>query len=213
MSMKNIDQRFNYANMYNWTNDLPPDSINAFHTVINYINSKDTSKRKHILEIGTFTGTSAIKLVELIKNADITVIDMWEDYNEVGGTIGTVDMMKDNHIEHIFYQNLEASGLKHLFTVKKGNSFDVLLNLVKDNVTFDVIYVDGSHTLLDSYTDIMLSFKLLRKGGVLIIDDVPFNKGDVLNSPLEAVKYFVQQYQTKINILHNGYRLFVEKLL
>lgn len=211
MTIKNIDQRFDYANMYNWTNDLPDDSINAFLSVINYINTKNVNQRKHILEIGTFAGTSAIKLVELIKNADITVIDMWEDYNEVGGTIGTVDKMKDNHIERIFYQNLEASGLKHLFTIKKGNSFDVLLSLIKDNVFFDVIYVDGSHTLLDSYVDIMLSFELLRKGGVLIIDDVPFNSGDILNSPLEGVRSFVQRNEKRITILHSGFRLFLEK--
>lgn len=212
MSIKHIDRRFDYANMYNWTNDLPKDSIHTFLSVINYINTKDVHKRKHILEIGTFVGTSAIKLVEMITNADITVIDMWEDYNEVGGTIGTVDKIKENHVERIFYQNIETSGLKHLFTIKKGNSFNVLLDLVKDNMQFDVIYVDGSHTLLDSYADIMLSFELLRIGGVLIIDDVPFNKGDVLNSPLEAVKYFVQRNDKRITILYNGYRLFLEKL-
>lgn len=211
MSIKNIDQRFDYANMYNWTNDVPVDSINAFLSVINYINTKNVNQRKHILEIGTFAGTSAIKLVELIKNADITVIDMWEDYNEVGGTIGTVEKITENHIERIFYQNLESSGLKHLFTIKKGNSFDVLLSLIKDNVFFDVIYVDGSHTLLDSYADIMLSFELLQKGGILIIDDVPFNQGDILNSPLEGVRSFVQRNKKRITILHSGYRLFLEK--
>jgi predicted O-methyltransferase YrrM len=212
MSIKNIDQRFNYANMFNWTNDLPANSINDFLAVINYINTKDVTKHKRILEIGTFAGTSAIKLVELIKNADITVVDLWEDYDEVGGTLGTVDKIKENHIERIFYENIETSGLKHLFTVNKGNSFDVLLSLIKENEKFDVIYVDGSHTLLDSYTDIMLSYELLCKGGVLIIDDVPFNRGDVLNSPLEAVKRFVQRYQKRITILHNGYRLFIEKM-
>ena len=87
--MKNIDTRFDYANMYNWTNDLPENSIADFFAVIDYINK--TQKPKKILEIGTFAGTSAIKLVELIKNADITVIDMWEDYNESGGVEGTVD--------------------------------------------------------------------------------------------------------------------------
>ena len=209
--MKNIDTRFDYANMYNWTNDLPENSINDFLSVIDYVNQKKEEKKK-ILEIGTFAGTSAIKLVELIKNADITVIDMWEDYNESGGVEGTVDKIKENHIEKIFYNNIEKSGLQHLFTVKKGNSFDVLLDLNKNNSKFDVIYVDGSHTLLDSYTDILLSFELLEKGGVLIIDDVPFNKGDIMNSPLEGVKYFVEKYGTRIRILKNGYRLFIEKL-
>jgi predicted O-methyltransferase YrrM len=210
--MKNIDTRFDYANMYNWTNDLPENSIGFFLDVIEYINQKKEGKKK-ILEIGTFAGTSAIKLVELIQNAEITVIDMWENYNESGGVEGTVDKIQENNIELIFYKNIEKSGLKHLFTIKKGNSFDVLLDLNKNNEKFDVIYVDGSHTLLDSYTDILLSFQLLKKGGVMMIDDVPFNKGDILNSPLEGVKYFADKHEKEMKILHIGYRLFLEKIV
>lgn len=212
--IKNIDTRFDYGNMYNWTNDLPENSIQDFLSVIDYINNNNQQKpKKRILEIGTFAGTSAIKLVELIKNAEITVIDMWEDYNECDGIKGTVDKIKENHIEQIFYNNIEKSGLKHLFTVKKGNSFNVLLDLNKSNSKFDVIYVDGSHTLLDSYTDILLSFELLEKGGVMLIDDVPFNKGDILNSPLEGVKYFADKHEKEMKILHIGYRLFLEKII
>ena len=209
--IKNIDTRFDYANMYNWTNDLPENSIEDFLAVIDEVNQNKEGNKK-ILEIGTFVGTSAIKLVEMIKNSEITVIDVWENYNEQGGVEGTVDKIKENNIEQIFYKNIERSELKHLFTIKKGNSFDVLLDLNKNNKKFDVIYVDGSHTLLDSYTDILLSFELLQKGGVMIIDDVPFNKGDMLNSPLEGVKYFVEKYGKRIRILKNGYRLFIEKL-
>lgn len=210
--MKNIDTRFDYANMYNWTNDLPENSINDFLSVIDYINEKKEGKKK-ILEIGTFAGTSAIKLVELIKNSEITVIDMWENYNEQGGVEGTVDKIQENNIEQIFYNNIKKSGLKHLFTIKKGNSFNVLLDLNRNNEKFDVIYVDGSHTLLDSYTDILLSFELLKKGSVMMIDDVPFNKGDILNSPLEGVKYFADKHEKEMKILHIGYRLFLEKII
>jgi len=210
--MKNIDTRFNYANMYNWTNDLPENSIGFFLDLIDYINQKKEEKKK-ILEIGTFVGTSAIKLVELIKNSEITVVDIWENYTEVGGVEGTVEKIQENNIEQIFYKNIEKSGLKHLFTIKKGNSFDILLGLNKNNQKFDVIYVDGSHTLLDSYTDILLSFQLLEKGGVMIIDDVPFNKGDILNSPLEGVKYFADKHEKEIKILYSGYRLFLEKII
>ena len=208
--MEHIDERFDYANMYNWTNDLPQNSIGYFHTVIDYINQKDYKKR--ILEIGTFAGISAIKLTELIKNSEITVIDSWENYNEIGGTLGTVDQIEENNIEQIFYRNIEISGLKDLFTVRKGNSFDVLLSLIKNGEMFDVIYVDGSHTLLDSYTDIVLSFELLNKNGVLIIDDVAFNSDDILNSPLDGIKYFAKKNEKRIKILHSGYRLFLEKL-
>lgn len=32
--MEHIDERFDYANMYNWTNDLPQNSIGYFHTTL-----------------------------------------------------------------------------------------------------------------------------------------------------------------------------------
>lgn len=212
--IKNIDSKLNYANMYNWTNDLPENSIQNFMSVIHYFNQKqDREKKKiQILEIGTFAGTSAIKLVEMIKNSEITVIDLWEDYEEKGGVVNTVEKIKRNNIEQIFHENFAAAGLKHLVTVRKGRSFDVLISFIKSNQTFDVIYVDGSHTLLDSYSDITLSFEILNIGGILIVDDVPFNKGDILNSPLEGVREFVEKYTKRIKILHVGYRLFVEKL-
>ena len=211
--IKNIDTRFNYANMYNWTNDLPENSIQNFMSVIHYFNQKQPKgKKTQILEIGTFVGTSAIKLVESIKNSAITVIDLWEDYEEKGGVFNTVDKIKLNNIEQIFHDNINAAGLKHLVTVRKGRSFDILISFIKSNQTFDVIYVDGSHTLLDSYSDITLSFEILNIGGILIVDDVPFNKSDILNSPLEGVREFVEKYTKRMKILHVGYRLFVEKL-
>ena len=209
--MKNIDPRLNYANMYNWTNDLPPNSINYFFSVIDYINKKNKDMVE-ILEIGTFAGTSAIKLTELITNSKTTVVDSWENYSEVGGVPENMDKIKENNIEQIFYNNIETSGLKDLFTVKKGDSFAVLVEFIKTNTSFDVIYVDGNHTLLTSYLDIKLSFEVLKKGGILIMDDVPFNKGDILNSPYEGVKYFLEQYAKKIKILFVDYRVFVEKL-
>ena len=104
--MKNIDTRFDYANMYNWTNDLPENSIKDFLSVIDHINNNKEKTKKKILEIGTFAGTSAIRLVELIKNSEITVIDMWENYNECGGIEGTVDKIQENNIEQIFYKNI-----------------------------------------------------------------------------------------------------------
>ena len=102
---KNIDSRFDYADMYNWTNDLPEKSLDIFLKVIDYINSKNNPKE--ILEIGTFVGTSAIKLVETIKNSKITVIDKWENYVE----INEIRKLKENNIEKIFYNNVEKSGL------------------------------------------------------------------------------------------------------
>jgi len=202
---KNIDSRFDYADMYNWTNDIPEKSLDIFLKVIDYINSKNNPKE--ILEIGTFTGTSAIKLVETIKNSKITVIDKWENYVE----LDEIRKLKENNIEKIFYDNIEKSGLKELFTVLKGDSFAILLKLIKNNKQFDVIYVDGNHELLHSYLDIKLSFELLKTGGILILDDVPYNRQNMLYSPYEGVINFLNTTKN-IKVIDLGYRFFLEKL-
>ena len=87
--------------MYNWTNDLPSGSIDTFLTVIKYFNVTHIDKPKKILEIGTFVGTSCIKLLELIPNSDATVIDKWENYVE--GDVHILDNIEENNIVRFYY--------------------------------------------------------------------------------------------------------------
>ena len=41
----------------------------------------------------------------------------------------------------------------------------------------DIIYVDGNHRAPFAITDIVLSWSILRKGGILIVDDIHLRKG------------------------------------
>ena len=99
--------------------------------------------------------------------------------------------------------------MKDRIVVHKGDSTEVLLNMSKE---FDLIYVDGSHKCLDCYVDMILSFNLLKKGGLMIVDDVLYRKGDIINSPFEAVEHFINKFKDNIIIMNNGYRLFLEKI-
>jgi hypothetical protein len=71
--------------------------------------------------------------------------------------------------------------------------------------------VDGSHLLLDAYTDIVLSWEILEKGGYLIVDDYLYKQDQVLKSPFEAVNHFLKLYKGQYNILSMDYRVFLEK--
>ena len=89
----------------------------------------------------------------------------------------------------------------------------MLMKLIKDNQLYDFVYVDGSHKCLDCYSDILLSWELLNKGGILAIDDVVYNKENgILESPFEGVFHFLRKYENQYKILNNDYRLFLEKL-
>lgn len=200
----------NYAGMYNWTNDLPKGHKQYFLDVIHYFNNKREFKQKKskILEIGVYTGTSLFNILNLIPNSFGLAIDKWENYKETNLSLNMIE----NNIEQIFYDNLKKLEFNNRVKVIKGNSCDILLELLEKNEKYDFIYVDGSHLLLDAYLDIILSWKLLEKGGILAIDDVQYNTEHILESPFKAVEHFMNLYNGKYKILNLNYRAFFEKL-
>ena len=94
----------------------------------------------------------------------------------------------------------------------KGDSFEILLDLVKENEKYDFIYLDGSHTCFNVYSDLILSWKLLNKGGVIAIDDYLYLKDKIMDSPYESVNFFMQKFKNQIKVLNIGYRVFIEKI-
>jgi hypothetical protein len=219
--IKNVENRLNYAEMYNWTNDIPPNrgAYEQYIRILDYIKWKNTNKEINVLEIGTFTGTSIIKILEYLPNSRGSVIDLWEDYNEkitkINGNMEdnkNVNNIKNNNIENIFYNNIKIAGLNNI-KVFKGESANILLDMISENKhRFDYIYLDSSHKLMDSYTDLVLSFNLLNKGGVIGIDDYLLNKQSLFDSPFFGVNYFLERFKDKIILLDKQYRVFIEKI-
>jgi len=213
---KNIDNRLKYANMFNWTNDLPEGKYKTFTDILNYVNWKNSNKQINVLEIGTYTGVSLIKILDFFPKYKATVIDAWKNYTEVNNKnkITYMDEIEENNIEKIFYENIKIAEIKNL-TVIKNDSTTALFDLINNGEKFDFIYIDGSHMLLDSYTDILYSFILLDKGGIMAIDDYLFNTGDFndkFDSPKLGVDKFLKDFSSKLKILNKAYRVFIEKL-
>jgi predicted O-methyltransferase YrrM len=205
---------FEYKNMYNWTNDLPEGEKKIFLNIISYFNKNYNKvrfgKKINILEIGTYTGISLINLVKLIPNSYGTGIDLWTNYNE-NETLSIIDEYK---VKNSFYKNIKNSGLEERIIGIQNNSTFALLEFIKNNIFFDFIYIDGSHLLLDCYSDLILSWQILEKGGILAIDDYTYKKHDenLLNSPYYAVNHFFKIYEKQYKILNISYRVFIEKI-
>jgi len=205
---------FEYKGMYNWTNDLPQGSKDIFLNIISYFNNNyykvKFEKKINILEIGTYAGISLIELVKLIPNSFGTGIYLWTNYNE-NELLQVIDNLK---VKNSFYKNIINAGLANRIKGIQINSTSALFEFIKDNVFFDFIYVDGSHLLLDCYSDLVLSWQILEKGGILAIDDYVYKKDDknILNSPYNAVNHFLKLYKGQYNILSISYRVFLEKI-
>lgn len=206
---QNDQNNINYAGILNWTNDLPKDSKKIFEDML------DKFKDKHcrILEIGTYCGTSIIAMLNHLPDAKATVIDIWSDYDEESSH--SKSMVEDG-IEKIFYENMKIANMEDRVIAIKGDSGNVLMQLIRNGANYDFIYVDGSHKCLDCYTDLVLSWELLATGGTLAVDDYLWKVNDTktknLDIPYYAVKHFMEKFKERYTVLSLGYRVFLQKI-
>ena len=209
-----LQEKLEYKGMYNWTNNIHKQ---YFLEAIDYFNENYAkNKIKHgkiikVLEIGTYTGISLINIVKLIPNSIGFGVDRWINYDEIT-LLENIDELK---VESSFYKNIKMEGLEERVKGIKGDSADVLFNMIQNVDSFDFIYVDGSHLAFDCYLDLVQAWKILNQGGLLAIDDYLYNTTDAIafvDSPFEAVNHFLKKYQNEMTILHKGYRVFLIKI-
>jgi predicted O-methyltransferase YrrM/tetratricopeptide (TPR) repeat protein len=210
-----LTNKIQYVGMYNWVHDLPQGqkAREKFENAIEHFNLNNKNPIPIVLEVGTYAGTSLINIVSRIPNSVGIGIDRWEDYNE--DNINILQTIKSNQVERSFNHNIEVSGLEERISGIKGDSAETLLFLIKNNQVFDFIYVDCSHKCLDVHLDLFLSWKLLRKGGILAIDDYMYHwdkvKEQPFEYPFEGVNTFLKKYEQEYSILSKDYRVFIEK--
>jgi hypothetical protein len=92
-----------------------------------------------------------------------------------------------------------------------GYSNDKLRGLPADS--FDIVYIDGSHAACDVLRDGVLSWDLLKVGGILIFDDYILD----LHMPLElrpqvAIKAIISTFHNQIRILDLGFQAVFQKV-
>lgn len=189
--------------MLNWTNDVPVGTKQIFEDVLVGKNIK------HILEVGCFHGVSLRGFMDLCPNATAVAVDIWD--SNVVSELSNIDF---DIIEKKFDNNIYK--YKNKISKRKGDSKKILRELVSEGEKFDLIYIDGSHTCLDTYHDSVYAWMLLQSGGIMIFDDylwcVHEKDVDVLNIPFYAIKHFLKTYAGEYKLLSIGYRVFIEKL-
>jgi predicted O-methyltransferase YrrM len=163
-------------------------------------------RKKKFLEIGSFEGRSTCWfLSQLDPDGMIVCIDTWAGSEEHAG-------MDLNGLYERFSKNVEeARGKLQKIVPIKGKSEDCLNTL---NMTFDMVYVDGSHQAPDVLTDACMAFPMLNKGGVMVFDDYLWGKElGTLHNPKIAVDAFVNIFAEKCQLVGIGYQLAIQKIV
>ncbi len=158
------------------------------------------------LEIGSFQGRSTTWLLDNIlthTESSITCVDTFEGSEEHND-----DDLKD--LFSIFTHNVQRFGDK--VKINRGKSGDVIRTMVRIE-TYDIIYVDGDHHAVSVLEDAVLSFPLLKKGGIMIFDDYTWPGGnDPWDRPGISIDAFVSIHKKELEVIYNGYQLMIKKL-
>jgi SAM-dependent methyltransferase len=114
--------------------------------------------------------------------------------------------------------NVERSGRADRIDVIIGDSNLELRKLPIGS--FDLIYIDGSHAAQNVLTDAVLSWQLLKEGGILIFDDYAWDAAPMIGRPNVAppqllpgiaIDGFIAANAYEIEILRRGYQMVLKK--
>ncbi|KAF3930392.1 hypothetical protein AA313_de0205630 [Arthrobotrys entomopaga] len=120
---------------------------------------------KKILEIGCFTGFSALAFAESLKGVE-------------GAKIITTDINPET--TKVARQAFKDAGVGNFVSVIEGPALESIKNLGAE-APFDMVFLDADKEGYTDYFNTILDHKLLRKGGILIADNA-LRRGLVANT-------------------------------
>lgn len=172
-----MENLINYDFIKNYISDLTPETstfmqkleIFAYYNHVPII-TKDTrrflevflriQKPKKILEVGTAIGYSAITFANILRDAKITTIEIEEEMFDLA------------------YKNIKKAGYEDRINLILDDARNILPYL---ETTYDFVFMDAAKGQYTEYYE--AAKKLVKKGGVLLSDNVLF-KGMVANDEL-----------------------------
>ena len=140
-----------------------------------------TNKIKNILEIGTFTGYSALSMgLALPKDGNIICLDINKETSEIAKNF------------------FKKANLDKKIKIILGPAINTLKKLKDDKKMFDMIFIDGDKENYKNYYD--LSLELVKKNGFILVDNVLWhgdvadpNKNDRLTNIIREFNSFIKK--------------------
>jgi caffeoyl-CoA O-methyltransferase len=130
---------------------------------------------KIILDIGTFTGYSAISLAAGLCE---------------GGMVHTIDI--DEEKTSLVNEFIEKSGFRQKITTHLGKALDIIPTL---ETPFDVVFIDADKETYAAYFDAVID--KMRSGGLIIADNVLW-KGKVLQEQKDKKTTIIDDFNKKV---------------
>lgn len=152
-----------------------------------------------MLEIGSYEGRSAVWFLENIVTHPTS-------------RLVCVDIFSDTRRRMRFDHNVKCRRVEARVDKRSGRSEAVLPQL--QGQSFDLIYVDGSHEAPFVLLDGMLSWELLKPGGILAFDDYRWKPElPPERRPQLAIDLFLRGHAGKYKLVRQDDQVVIEKTI
>lgn len=130
-------------------------------------------RARTVVEVGLAYGSSALAIGEALLTVD-----------PPGARHIVIDPFQEQAYANVGWDLLCAAGLDSIATLIAEPSSLALARLVTEGVVADVAFVDGSHRFHEVFVDLYFLRKIVRPGGLIVLDD------DWTPSVRHAVRYY-----------------------
>lgn len=189
-----------------FTKDWFSQNIPAWHELFSQLPTK-----LRFLEIGSFEGRSACWLMQnaLEDDGEMVCIDTWKGSPEHDAMDIDMDRVYLRFVKNTARSKKPDQNLVAL----RGESFPYLGSFLANKEKFDFIYVDGHHFAPYVITDAIMSTWLLNKGGLMVMDDYLWGKGQlpVSRRPKEAIDAFLTLFEEEVDLVQLGNQIAIRK--
>ena len=176
--------------------------LNNFE-IFTFFLPKDKSLKFNYLEVGCYEGLSSFYVLSEYKSVNAFFLDIWDMPNPNSKTLSpNFDL-----IEKAFDQNLSGFNFKKI----KNDSVISMRKLLKENVHFDFIYIDGSHNGEDILSDAIEAFKILKVNGLMFFDDFLQHDDNRILQSYVGIDKFLSLYSDYLEIEYFQNNLVVRK--
>jgi predicted O-methyltransferase YrrM len=192
---------------YDWNNEFK-------------INTNGVKNLTLCLEIGCFEGLTSNYIIDNIlnENGKLICVDPLTDVY-LNTELKESDVHNNNTIYKYFnnqYDRFINNTNHHI----KNNKLELYRNissevfpqlLEKYESQFDLIYIDGDHRASAVYIDSINSFKLCKKGGVIIFDDYSWGKMYHEEATSFGIDKFLNEYENQYELIKKEYQVVIRK--
>jgi len=134
---------------------------------------------KTCLDVGTFTGMSALAFAEGIpKDGKVVTLECYDDIAKVAQTA------------------FDASSVGHKIDLRVGKAIESMKQLAMEGQKFDIIFLDADKENYQAYYDLALNEGLLANDGIIMADNVLcallYDKSDFRSQKLHEFNQYVK---------------------